>query len=71
MLQYTSDNRKSNEYWNSQKSVKQNNKIINLKLSGAVVTQKKEDNVSKVYIYIYIYIFFFFFFFLTKKYLIV
>jgi len=52
MLQYTSDNRKSNEYWNSQKSVKQNNKIINLKLSGAVVTQKKEDNVSKVYKYI-------------------
>jgi acyl transferase domain-containing protein/3-hydroxy-3-methylglutaryl CoA synthase/7-keto-8-aminopelargonate synthetase-like enzyme/enoyl-CoA hydratase/carnithine racemase/NADPH:quinone reductase-like Zn-dependent oxidoreductase len=48
MLQYTSDNRKSNEYWNSQKSVKQNNKIINLKLSGAVVTQKKEDNVSKL-----------------------
>jgi len=50
MLQYTSNNRKSNDYWNSQKSMKQNNKITNLKLTGAVVTQKKDDVVSKVWI---------------------
>jgi len=48
MVQYTSNNRKSSDYWNSQKSLKQNNKITNLKLSGSVVTQKKDDVVSKV-----------------------
>jgi len=61
MLQYTTNNRKSTDYWNSQKSLKQNNEITNLKLSGSVVTQKKDDIVSKViaiyrinYLYLYI-----------------
>ncbi|ORX59979.1 hypothetical protein BCR36DRAFT_316229 [Piromyces finnis] len=47
MVNYSSNNRKSNDYWNSQKSINQNNKITNLKLSGSVVTQKKDDVVTK------------------------
>lgn len=49
MLQYNSNNRKSNDYWDNQKNINEINKITNLKVSGAIITQKKDDVVRKVY----------------------